>query len=106
MDWFMKLSEQKYYHGTSTSVGNLSEILPSSETEYLQEKGRKKNLNKVFVTKDLGSAWIYAGRAVQQFAGQPVVYVVDPMNLKPIHEMAGTSVYMADKAVVLEEIKR
>lgn len=90
-----------FYHGTSDLFGIGDYILPPSQTGKLQEKGRKKNLDKIFVTKDVGSAKIYAGRAVQQFGGNPIIYKVEPENITVMHEMLGTSVYLADKAKVL-----
>ncbi len=104
----MKLSHLhenvNYYHGTSDVVEIENVIRPSSETGRLQEFGRKKNLDKVFVTRDIGSARIYAGRAVNRFGGNPVIYRVAPHNVEPINENPGTTVYKADWAEVIEQI--
>jgi len=71
-----------YYHGTSTAVMSDEEyvLLPPSMTGIIQEVGRKKNLDKVFFTADLGLAQIYAGRAKNRFGGDPIVYRIIPMG--------------------------
>lgn len=92
-----------YYHGTSTHAIGEGEfrLLPPNATGVLSEKGRQKNLDRVFFTRDIGSARIYAGRAVQQFGGEPVVYRVIPMGeVVALNENAGTSVYHAEWAFV------
>ena len=45
-----------------------------------QEKGRKKNLDKIFYTTDKNSAKIYAGRAVRRFGGNPIIVRAIPMG--------------------------
>lgn len=80
----IKIASEMYYHGTSTGVlidhenpiGEM--IIPPSESGVIQEQGRKKNLNKVFFTKNPGSAWIYAGRTKNVLGGEPIVYIVEP----------------------------
>ena len=79
--WYQTESKQvneAYYHGTSTLFKPGEYILPPSETGNVSEKGRKKNLDKVFFTKDLGSAKIYAGRAKHSLGGEPKVYLIEP----------------------------
>jgi len=51
--------------------------LPPANTGNISEKGRKKNLDKVFFTKDLKSAKIYADRAKRS-----VAYI---QNQKTVH---------------------
>lgn len=94
-----------YYHGSSRH--GLKVIRPSSETNNLSEKGRKKNLNKVFVTQDIGLAWIYAGRAVRSVGGTPVVYEVIPVgDVEVVSDVKGATVFSADTANVIKEIKK
>ena len=91
-----------YYHGSSTALGIDRFILPAQETEKLAEMGRKKNLDKVFFTKDQRSAEIYAHKAVKQFGGDPIVYKVKPVGeVGALNVAPGTSVYMADAAEVV-----
>lgn len=94
-----------YYHGTSTVLPIKDKILPFDQTGSIQEKGRKKNLDKVFFTKDIGSAWIYAGRSCSVFGGKPVVYIVEPVGeIQTLNETAGTTVYCADSANTIETV--
>ena len=102
----MKLKEileavDKYYHGTSRKLKGF--ITPPMEHGLeIQERGRKKNLDKVFITKDLGSAKIYAGRAKNVLGGKPVVYIVDPIGkLTTINVATGTSVFAGNKAKII-----
>ncbi len=83
-----KEASSVYYHGTSKplKIGGL--VLPPSQTGKMSEKGRKKNLDVVFLTKDPRSALIYAGRAANSLGGKPVVYVVEPQG--PVSELNGT----------------
>lgn len=95
-----------FYHGTSTNCGIDFKLMPPDETGKIQEIGRKKNLNKVFFTKDLSSAKIYAGRSVSVFGGKQVIYRVIPMGeIEVLNDNKGTSVYSSDWAFVeiLEE---
>lgn len=96
-----------FYHGSSTALQIDRFILPSQETEKLTEIGRKRNLDKVFFTKDQRSAEIYAHKAVKLFGGDPIVYKVKPVGeVDALNVAPGTSVYMADAAeVVSSELK-
>lgn len=97
----MRNDGEIYYHGSSDKLlgKNGYKILPPSETGVIQEKGRKKNLDRVFLTKDPRSARIYAGRSVQRFGGNPVVVRAIPMgNIETINDQKGTTVYSADWA--------
>jgi hypothetical protein len=97
-----------YYHGTTDIHGlNVGDLIKSSDsTGILQEKGRKRNLDKVFFTKDLGSAWIYAGRSVNMFGGNPIVCEISPIGeIEKINDKNGTSVFMAKEAMVKDVIK-
>lgn len=87
-----------FYHGTSTNVvpkGTLK-CLPYNCTGNIQEKGRKKNLDKIFFTDSYKSALIYAGRSVNQFGGEPIVYRLIPMGeIEKINDIVGSKVYAA-----------
>jgi hypothetical protein len=90
-----------FYHGTSSAVGIGYRLLPPATTGVVEEVGRKKNLDKVFFTTDLGSARIYAGRATRRFGGSPVIYRVIPLGeVGCLRDTAGTSVYFAPAAFV------
>lgn len=93
-----------YYHGTSDAVlprGSFR-LLPPSETGVISEAGRKVNLSRVFFTRDVGLARIYAGRACSRFGGRPVVYrvVTDARQVECLDDRAGASVYHAPAAFV------
>lgn len=94
-----------FYHGSSRSFAPGDYILPPEKTGKISEKGRKKNLNKVFFTLDKGSAKIYAGRAVQSLGGEPHVYVVEPEGeISWLNQAKGTTVAMAPIARVIREV--
>jgi hypothetical protein len=93
----------KFYHGSSDAIINTQGIrlLPPNITNLISEKGRKKNLNKVFFTTNRKYANIYAGRAVQRFGGNPLVLRVIPMgSIEKIHDQEGQSVYYSDWAFI------
>lgn len=103
-------NEKFFYHGTSSVVYDKIKkeaderglfIMPPSFTSTISEKGRKKNLDKVFFTKDYGSALIYAGRAKNALGGSPVVFCVQ-VDEEPIviNNTPGTTVYAASKAKI------
>jgi hypothetical protein len=94
------------YHGTNRDFSSGDYIKPPEETGEISEKGRKKNLNKVFFTLDKGSAKIYAGRAVQSFGfGDPSVYEVEPVGeIEWSNKTPGTTVLMAPMARVIRKI--
>ena len=96
-----KDDHEVYYHGSCTVAGIDHIIMPPSDTGVISEKGRKKNLGRVFFTKDLGLAKIYAGRAARSIGGEPVLYrVVAPVNVTCMNDTKGASVYHADWAFV------
>ncbi|AGJ71639.1 hypothetical protein Lw1_gp233 [Escherichia phage Lw1] len=85
-----------YYHGSCTAAGIESMLLPPCASETLSEKGRKKNLDRVFFTADIGLARIYAGRAARSIGGDPVLYrVVCPVDAVCMNDDKGASVYHA-----------
>lgn len=88
-----------YYHGT-TSIANINHLLlPPSDTSVISEKGRNKNLDRIFFTTDIGLAKIYAGRATKSLGGEPIILrVVSPVNVVCLSGEAGASVYHADWA--------
>lgn len=102
---FYSMTED-YYHGTNKEFAPGDYIMPPSETGEISEKGRKKNLDKVFFTLDKGSAKIYAGRAVQSFgSGSPNIYKVQPIgDIEWLNKQKGTTVLMAPMAKVVEKV--
>lgn len=96
----------KYYHGSSIDLNVGDYILPPNETLKLSEKGRKKNLDKIFLTKDFGLAKIYAGRAKNSFnSNMKFVYIVQPIGeFNVMKTDAGASIYIADKGLILDKI--
>jgi hypothetical protein len=96
-----------YYHGTSVRLQPGSLVLPPKETGKQSEKGRKKNLDVVFFTKDPRSALIYAGRAAKSLGGSPVVYAVEPQGpLGVLNDQPGTTVFFAPYAKVIRPISK
>ena len=96
---------ESFYHGTTQDLKAGDEILPPSITANVSEKGRKKNLDKVFFTKDIGSAKIYAGRAKHSLGGSPVIYEIEPMGeIEWLNQKQGTSVGMSSKARILRRV--
>lgn len=97
---------QIFYHGSNKEFAPGDYILPPAETGEISEKGRKKNLDKVFFTLDKGSAKIYAGRAKQSFgSGSPSVYIVRPIGeIEWLNKKPGTTVLMAPAAMVVKKI--
>jgi len=97
---------ETYYHGTNREFAPGDYILPPAETGEISEKGRKKNLDKVFFTLDKGSAKIYAGRATKSFGtGSPNIYKVQPIgSIEWLNKQKGTTVLMAPMAKVIEKV--
>ena len=94
-----------YYHGTSVQFAPGDRLVGPDETGVLSEKGRKKNLDKVFFTSDFGSAQIYASRAARSLGGRGRVYLVQPLDeIEVINDTPGTTVYASRSAVVLGEV--
>lgn len=90
-----------FYHGSCTASDIESMLLPPSTTLNISEKGRKKNLDRVFFTEDLGLAKIYAGRAARSIGGEPVLYrVVSPVDVECLSDTSGATVYHAEWAFV------
>jgi hypothetical protein len=91
------------YHGTSNpNINNI--ILPPIETKIISEKGRKKNLDKVFFTKSYKSAQIYAGRAFNSYGGNKRVLPIIPIGkVEIVNSNKGSEVFMADYAIVINE---
>jgi hypothetical protein len=96
-----------FYHGTSVLLSVGDTLRSPACTGVIQEAGRKKNLDKVFFTKDLGSAKIYAGRAGNAFgSNERYVYRVEPVgSMDCLNNNPGTSVFMADSAIIIEVIE-
>lgn len=102
-----KLAElKKFYHGSSKKLEPGDFILPPSLTGSLSERGRKKNLDKVFFTVDKGSAKIYAQRAKKSLGSKDIyIYEVDPIgDIEWLQTKNGTTVAMSDMARVIDII--
>lgn len=93
------------YHGTS-NTDIKKEVLPPKQTDVLSEKGRKKNLDKVFFTKSYKSAEIYAGRSYNSYGGVKRVLPVIPVGkVETLNDQPGSEVFMSDYAIVVNESK-
>ncbi|MFA6851349.1 MAG: hypothetical protein WCS30_13485 [Selenomonadaceae bacterium] len=89
----------EFYHGSCTVAGIESMLLPPVDSNVISEKGRNKNLDRVFFTADIGLARIYAGRAARSIGGEPVLYrVVCPVDVVCMNDTKGASVYHANWA--------
>lgn len=97
-----------FYHGTSTTFAlhETGVILSPRHSGILSEKGRKKNLDLVFLTPDYNYAWIYAGRCVKQFHGKPVVYQIKPVGLKLYNDTVGSEIWVADGGYIVDSYYR
>jgi hypothetical protein len=69
-----------FFHGSSVIREEEHMLLPPNVTGVIQEKTRKKNLDKVFFTPDIGTARIYAGRSANVNGGVKRVFRVIPMG--------------------------
>ena len=97
-----------FYHGTARKFKIGEELVPPKEHGFeISEKGRKKNLDKVFFTSDVGSAKIYARRAVNSYGGIPHIYEVEVPNvdIEVINPTPGTTVYAAPRATIVGEVE-
>lgn len=91
----------EFYHGSCTLGLKGNMLLPPEMTDTISEKGRKKNLDRVFFTKDIGLARIYSGRAARSIGGEPTLYrVICPVDLICMNDAGGSSVYHASWAFV------
>lgn len=88
-----------FYHGSSSSANIENMLCPPEETGILSETGRKKNLDRVFFTEDIGLAKIYAGRAARSYGGEPRLYrVISPVDVVQMNDTKGATVYHAEWA--------
>ena len=97
-----------FYHGTARKFRIGEALVPPKEHGFeISEKGRKKNLDKVFFTSDVGSAKIYARRAVNSYGGIPHIYEVEVPNvdIEVINPTPGTTVYAAPRATIVGEVE-
>ena len=93
------LREQTYYHGTSSNVKILGNILkPSIETGVIREQ----SLKYVYVTTSIKSAKKYAEKAAEEFGGWPVIYEVAP-DFDSLVNRIDTE-YTCDIAYIIDEI--
>ena len=98
-----KVEMVEFFHGSSSMANITNMICPPSDTGVISESGRKKNLSRVFFTKDVGLAKIYAGRACRSYGGTPKLYrVVCPVDVVCMDDRKGASVYHAEWACVEE----
>ena len=82
---------------TKANIENM--LCPPEETGVLSETGRKKNLDRVFFTEDIGLAKIYAGRAARSYGGEPRLYrVISPVDVVQMNYTKGATVYHAEWA--------
>lgn len=89
----------EFFHGSCSVAGIENMLLPPVDSETLSEKGRKKNLDRIFFTADVGLARIYAGRAARSIGGEPKLYrVVCPVDMVCMNDDKGASVYHASWA--------
>lgn len=94
-----------FYHGTNLDLRPGDLLKPPTDTNNISEKGRKKNLNKVFFTLDQNSAKIYAGRAVQALGGNPHIYIIEPIgDPEWVNKTKGTTVLMAPYARIISKL--
>lgn len=93
----------EFFHGSSSAACIDNVLSAPNATGVISEKGRKKNLDRVFFTKDRGLAKIYAGRACRSYGGEPKLYrVVCPVDVVCLDDRKGASVYHAKWAFVEE----
>lgn len=87
----------KFYHRTSTALPIKSRILPPIYTQKLREDWRKKDIDKVFFTTSLLSAFGFAKKACEKYGGEPIVYKV-----RPVGQWYNTMdlEYIADEAII------
>ncbi len=99
LDHIFPTEHKVFYHGSCTAASIDAMLLPPKVSNTLSERGRNKNLDRVFFTEDLGLAKIYAGRAAKSIGGEPVLFrVVNPVNSVCMNDDKGASVYHADWA--------
>lgn len=99
LDHIFPTEHKVFYHGSCTAAGIDAMLLPPKVSNTISERGRNKNLDRVFFTEDLGLAKIYAGRAAKSIGGEPVLFrVVNPVNLVCMNDTEGASVYHAEWA--------
>ena len=91
----------EFYHGSCTLGLKGDMLLPPEMTDTISEKGRKKNLDRVFFTKDRGLAKVYARRAARSIGGEPTLFrVIAPVDTVFMSETPGATVYHAAWAFV------
>lgn len=90
-----------FYHGSCTLGLKGNMLLPPESTDVISEKGRKKNLNRVFFTRDRGLAKVYARRAARSIGGEPTLFrVISPVDTQLMSAVPGATVYHAEWAFV------
>lgn len=99
LDKFFPQEQKVFYHGSCTFAGIENMLLPPELSNTISEKGRKKNLGRVFFTEDLGLAKIYAGRAAKSIGGEPVLFrVVMPIDAICMNDEPGATVWHCEMA--------
>ncbi|EQA7786796.1 hypothetical protein ACX818_001390 [Acinetobacter baumannii] len=99
LDYLFPSEQKVFYHGSCSDAGIENMLLPPEVSNTLSEKGRNKNLNRVFFTEDIGLAKIYAGRAAKSIGGEPVLFrVVMPIDAVCMNDTAGATVWHCEYA--------
>lgn len=99
IDAFFPADHKVFYHGSCSDAGIDTMLLPPTVSNTISEKGRKKNLGRIFFTEDLGLAKIYAGRAANSIGGEPVVFrVVMPIDPVCMNNEPGATVWHCEMA--------
>lgn len=99
LDTLFPNEHKVFYHGSCTATGIENMLLPPEVSNTISEKGRNKNLNRVFFTEDLGLAKIYAGRAANSIGGEPVLFrVVMPIDAVCMNDTPGATVWHCEMA--------
>ncbi|ADI96301.1 conserved hypothetical protein [Acinetobacter phage Ac42] len=99
LDYLFPSEPKVFYHGSCTEAGILDMLLPPDASGVLSEKGRNKNLGRIFFTEDIGLAKVYAGRAANSIGGDPVLFkVIAPVDAVCMNDTPGATVWHADWA--------
>lgn len=93
----------KFYHGTSSALHIGDKILPPSDTGYLREDFRKRQMSRVFCTNSLLAAHKYASKSVKRYGGKPVVFLVNP-DVESLYYNKGAEEYSSNFCEVIEEV--
>ena len=107
-EYFTNFLEQNqaYFHGTSTALGLRvgNKLLPPQETKVLREVDRTDYQDVIFCTNSIEWAKKWAYKAVQQFGGVPIVFLIEPDKHSLAHRMNAeyTANYAKIKGIMVE----